>query len=172
MRLLSVTLAIVLIGAALAFGQSAVVEEEVGGGGLKAKSPSSARLYSILMPGAGQLYNGETRKGLLQMGAAVVGVALFIIYLPSSEFVRDDYYWASYGYWTDEGSAVLSYGGLAVALGASVWSIIDAPKGARRYNERHGLASLNIGNQTLCVNFDNVTPLGGMSPGLKLSLVL
>ena len=172
MRFLSVTPAIVLIGAALAFGQSAVVEQEVGGSGLKAKSPSSARLYSILMPGAGQLYNGETSKGLIQMGAAVVGVALFVVYLPSSKFVRDDYYWASYGYWTDEGNATLSYGGLAVALGASVWSIIDAPKGARRYNERHGLASLNVGGQTLWVNLDNVTPSGRMSPGLKLSLTL
>ncbi|MEW6051132.1 MAG: hypothetical protein AB1644_08755 [Candidatus Zixiibacteriota bacterium] len=170
MRVLLLVAAISMLTSGLVLAQTDMTALKVNATNVSAKSPGSALLYSILVPGGGQLYNGETGKGLLQMGAAVVGVVLFISYLPSSDFVRDDYYWASYGYYTDEGSAVLSYGGLAVALGASVWSIIDAPKGARRYNERHGLVSMAVGGHSLWVDFDH--PVKTKSPGVGVRLGL
>jgi TM2 domain-containing membrane protein YozV len=172
-------MAAILILAAVAVAQTAPATETqpsqtsgIGSAGSRqiAKNPSSALIYSIVLPGGGQLYNGETGRGLLHLGAAAVGYALFIVFLPSTEFVADDYYWASYGYWRNTGSPALSYGGLALALGSTVWSIIDAPRGARRYNERTGLASVQLGDHTLAVNLDNIGACGVHALGLRIGL--
>ncbi len=104
------------------------------------KNPGTATLLSFLIPGGGQLYSGDAKKGLMQMGLAVVGTYLFLDNLPTEEWYASDYYWASYGYYYETGDATLSYGGLAVALGASIWSIIDASGSAQRANEANGFA--------------------------------
>lgn len=134
-------------------------------------SPNTARLYSIFLPGGGQFYNGETGKGLAFLGAAVLGYTLFATNIPSTDFHYDpDYYYASYGYWYDEGNAALCYGGLALALGATVWSAIDAPKGALRHNQRLGVASLPIGEKVLWANIDPTVSRGCPGYSLKIGL--
>jgi len=134
------------------------------------KSPGTARLYSFLLTGAGQFYNGETTKGLLQLAMSVTGIYLFATNIPGEEWVRDEYYWASYGYWRSYGNETLAYGGLALALGASVWSIIDAGGGAHRVNQRNGLALCPTGNEDVQVSLTGMKVFGKTSPGVQVSL--
>jgi TM2 domain-containing membrane protein YozV len=166
-RTIALTLVIFLLSGLSAFGQT-----DMTGAGSGFKNPGTARIYSIVIPGGGQFYNGETSKGLLHLGAAVVGYTMFAVFFPYEEFVRDDYYWASYGTWQSRGNATLAYGGLALALGSTVWSIIDAPNGARRFNEQNGLASINFGNHTLALNLCSIAAPQGNATGLKLGLSL
>ncbi|MCB2229676.1 hypothetical protein KQH82_03100 [bacterium] len=137
---------------------------------LTRKEPSSALLYSVLLSGGGQFYNGDVTKGLVQLGGTILGLVLFVSYFPETGWVADDYYWASYGYETESGDEFLSYGGLALALGMKIWSIIDAPSGARKYNERHGLVSVPVGDDHLYVNIENVKVAGHNSVGMKVGL--
>jgi hypothetical protein len=101
------------------------------------KSPAVAFVLSWLIPGAGQMYNGQTGKGILQLIASVGGYALFIIEHPRTEEVwvyhYESYY---YGAWEDQdkGSAAIAYPALAVGLGFHIWSMIDAPTTASRMN--------------------------------------
>ena len=167
--LLTVITLVTLVGSAM--GQSTtppVAGSAQPAGNLTMKNGSTALLYSLLFPGGGQFYNGETTKGLIQLGGTVVGLVLFAAYFPTEEFVENDYYWASYGYWEETGDATVSYGGLAVALGFRLWSIIDAPSGAKRYNARHGLVSCPIGDNGLYVSLDNVSVNHTRNLGLKV----
>lgn len=161
---------IVLAGAAL--GQT--TDEQITAVTAKPamKSGSTALLYSLLLPGGGQFYNGDVGKGLIQAGATALGLLLFAINFPSEEFVRDEYYWASYGYWTESGNEALCYGGLALALAARVWSIIDAPQGAKRFNQRHGLVSLPVDNDRMYVSLDNLKINSRNTLGLRIGFTL
>jgi TM2 domain-containing membrane protein YozV len=42
--------------------------------GRPAGNPAAATVLSVLIPGLGQLYNGEMKKGLVMFGAACVGL--------------------------------------------------------------------------------------------------
>ena len=44
--------------------------------GRPAGNPPAATVLSVLIPGLGQLYNGEMKKGLVMFGAACVGLLL------------------------------------------------------------------------------------------------
>ncbi|MFH1841942.1 MAG: hypothetical protein ABIF77_01945 [bacterium] len=142
----------------------------INSGAASYRNPGTARLYSFLLAGGGQFYNGDTKKGLLQLAMSVTGIYLAVTNFPSEEWVRDDYYWASYGYWRSYGNETLAYGGLALALGASVWSILDAGGGAQRANERNGLALCPTGNEDLQVSLTGMQVLGATSPGIQISL--
>jgi TM2 domain-containing membrane protein YozV len=40
------------------------------------KSPAVALILSILIPGVGQFYNNDVKKGAIMLGAAIVGGAI------------------------------------------------------------------------------------------------
>ncbi|MEK9149118.1 MAG: hypothetical protein AAB267_03615 [Candidatus Desantisbacteria bacterium] len=118
------------------------------------KSPNTALLWSLLITGAGQIYNKETPKGLLMLGGKILCIATMF---------------------KDETTTSQSGGGgvtitmtttekkiqtpqLIGALGISIWSMIDAYKGADRYNEKlkekYGLSLLLQENRpTLCLKY-------------------
>ena len=108
------------------------------------KSPAVAFVLSWLIPGAGQMYNGQTGKGILQLIGSVGGYALFIVEFPHEEEVwvynYSDYYYGSWE-WQDKGNAAIAYPALAVGLGLHIWSMIDAPTTASRMNASSGQAS-------------------------------
>jgi len=126
------------------------------------KSPGLAFVFSFLLPGGGQYYNGQITKG----------VTMTALYLGS--------YCMMLGA-EDEGTLLL---GCTVLLGDYLWSVIDAPVSAGILNKknREGLASIKIGKNsylslspdlklvqepTLCLG-SRVEPIVGMK--LKLSL--
>ena len=98
---------------------------------LKMKEPWLACGLSILIPGAGQFYNGQYKKGVIQLGAALAGSGLIV------HGVRDNYEDIS-GDWIDpksnDGTAV--FGGF-LWLGGLLWSAIDAPISANLINRQN-----------------------------------
>lgn len=80
------------------------------------RKPAFALAMSFLLPGYGQLYNGEVNKAIWTFLAfallSVPGVALIALYLPMS--------------WTIPALAL----GLALTLGIWLWGMVDAWRGA------------------------------------------
>jgi TM2 domain-containing membrane protein YozV len=110
------------------------------------KSPGTALLLSFLIPGAGQLYNGQNGKALLHFGVAAVATGVAISGFSSADCQGYYYtYWDTFveAYsqrWVGGGSCGVGYGALAVALGIHIWSMVDASASASRLNHLHGLA--------------------------------
>jgi hypothetical protein len=93
------------------------------------KSGLKAFALSALIAGGGQLYAGETKKGVVLTVMEVGGVGM----TAASTVVDGD---ASYG---------LAAYGIVAALGSWIYSMIDAPHAARRYNEKHARAQPVVG---------------------------
>lgn len=95
------------------------------------KSPLWSAVGSFCITGLGQVINGETRKGLLLFGGHAACVATCAV---AATFANE-------GYGGDPelnaGVAVVSLFG---AIGIRLYSIIQAPIYASRYNEQNGFA--------------------------------
>ncbi len=100
------------------------------------KEPGLALLCSLLLPGGGQYYNGQYRKGATM---TMVYAASMIIAFASMEETRD--YYGNFEYDMSEASAVF----VTAAFGAYLWSVIDAPISANAINRRNGWLSWNLG---------------------------
>lgn len=92
------------------------------------KEPFFSLIASFFIPGLGTILNGETSKGvkfmatfylapfgILLMGYTLFAVSGIYLYLPCLLV------------------------GILVAIGAWLWGLIDAYKGAEAHNARHGL---------------------------------
>ena len=115
------------------------------------KSPGTAAMLSLLITGAGQIYNEETGKGVVML---VLGLGFAALAIDGIDEYDCDpnvtcYPWA-----------------LPVGLGGvvavKIWSVFDASAGARRYNVRHRQAALRIA-PTL-----GLRPTSGGSLGITL----
>jgi TM2 domain-containing membrane protein YozV len=117
-----------------------MTKEAPAGGGTSSsvseKSPLLAFVLSFILPGGGQYYNGDIGKGVIMTGAAAAGIATMLAAGTESVWHKDytGYYYASYGYWTDE-TTTWFYVGAGVAGAAAIWSWIDAPISASRIND-------------------------------------
>ena len=94
------------------------------------KEPWLAFGLSFLIPGAGQFYNGQHSKGVVQLGAVVLGWGLMISAVEDNYEVYGDMYDPD----DDDGSAGL---GVLLWLGGTLWSWIDAPISANRINREN-----------------------------------
>lgn len=103
------------------------------------KDPFIAGALSFLITGLGQVYNGETTKGLLHFAVAVSGYTLYFLAL------EDNYYY--YGWWDPDGDDAIGVGGLLVGFGTAIWSVIDAPLSANRINRRNAEINARQFNQ-------------------------
>ena len=94
------------------------------------KSPWVAFVLSYIIPGSGQIYNGEIVKGLIFTGTFVLGATIALIPAMGST----------------SGSAwpATSYIGTGIAGIAYVWQLIDAPISASRINNENNLSPLKI----------------------------
>ena len=106
------------------------------------KSPGLALGLSALLPGAGQYYNGEYIKGMMQTGVFVTGVVLALTAGTENSYSSHAYtdysYYGTYTYYrsnTEEETSEWLYIGIGVAAGAWLWSVIDAPLSANSYND-------------------------------------
>jgi hypothetical protein len=138
------------------------------------KSPGVAFALSFLVPGTGQMYNGQTKKGILMLIGAAAGYTLFIVERPRNEEVWVYNYYDSYDYgywdWQDKGNGAIAYPALALGLGMQIWSMIDAPTTASRINMKSGQASngLNLGkNITLSYSPFSFSKIG-LGPNARL----
>jgi TM2 domain-containing membrane protein YozV len=84
---------------------------------IRMKSPILAFSLSLFTPGAGQFYNGQVGKGLLQFGVTIPCAVIAILN-------ADD---------PTNFSAIAS----GIAGTAYLWSVIDAPISANKINKKH-----------------------------------
>jgi hypothetical protein len=99
------------------------------------KSPPLALALSVLVPGAGQVYNGDYLKGGIMFGGAVITAGPLILTASDVLGLDDDR--------SGTGTHVLG----AVGVGLILWSWIDAPLSAKAINRRldSGRLTLEIG---------------------------
>jgi TolB-like protein len=105
------------------------------------KSPLTAFFFSLIVPGSGQLYNGEYLKGALQMGG-IIATGLMV----SNNEKYDN----------DEAKQTVTFG-LGIFIGIWAWSIIDAPISAGRINREidHGFSHLfQLSGRNYCLGGD------------------
>lgn len=95
------------------------------------KEPGTATIISILIVGGGQIYAGETTRGLLMLGGAYGSIIAGAVLASSASCDFDSLS-------CDTGSLAPLYIGALAALGIYVYSIIDAAPSARRMNAKHG----------------------------------
>lgn len=87
------------------------------------KSPTVAFLLSFILTGAGQYYNGDVKKGVIQELLVIGG------YVLAFEVGTEDGEWPM-------GLNPWFYIGLGIAAGSHIWSVIDAPLSADKINKR------------------------------------
>lgn len=130
--------------------------------GFQKRDPALAFALSLFFPGGGQFYNGENSKGAIMLGVAATGMLLFIVFFDEGKtFIwaeeEDDF--------TD--NQTLSLTGLFMAVGAMIWSWVDAPISASRINKEHGLA-ISV-DKNLYLSMTKVDMDGNPAPCLKLT---
>jgi hypothetical protein len=132
----------VLFAAAACARASSGAADTTGTPEVKTKKVPLAMGLSVILPSAGQFYNGETEKAVLQLALIGAGFAI-------RELARDE---DDKGVLTDPGSWVIAL--------TWAWSVFDAPLSAQRINvERRRAAGLAL----------SLSPHGG-SPRLGVSL--
>lgn len=105
------------------------------------KSPVTAFFFSLLVPGTGQIYNGDYWKAALQMGG-IIATGLMV---SNNE-----------KYTSDDAQKSVTFG-LGIFIGIWAWSVIDAPISAGRVNREidHGLSHLiKVSGNGYCLGGD------------------
>ena len=123
------------------------------------KNPMVALGLSFPIVGSGQFYNGEYTKGVVQLGAAIVGLGLIL----SAGGDNTD---SAEGNLDADNDDWRSIPGYVLLFGGAIWSLIDAPMSANRINRQnqrfsHGhLIELDGGRTALGI--DPVTSYKGL----------
>ena len=100
------------------------------------KDPGTATLLSVVVPGGGQIYSGETQKGLLLLGGGLAGLVLGAAMTTSSAGVSCD---DDFDCEDDTNYAPAALGYLTY-LGTWIYGIIDADDSAARMNASRSIA--------------------------------
>ena len=129
--------------------ESSILKKRSGG----KKSPALSFVLSfVVLPGAGQVYNGEPGKGVAQFLLVLTGYGVAIA-------------------GANNGNDGMAGGGLLLGLGCSLWSWIDAPISASRINEERGYSQIQIPKHTLTVlSFSPINlRQGNIEPYIKMT---
>lgn len=106
------------------------------------RDPGTATIYAVVLPGGGQLYSGETGRGLLLLGgssaAILAGTAL------SSEASCKYDASSPYGLSCKEANRTPLTVGMLASLAVWGYGIFDAKKSAERQNLKRGRKAMNV----------------------------
>jgi len=132
------------------------------GKAIKEKNPILAFVCSFAFPGLGQIVNGDTGLGIGLMVGNISG--LFAIYVG---------YIATLASLGRSELSILAPLGLVISAGCGLYSMIQAPIAATRYNRRYGLAlgggrTLNLAPDMVLTN--SVARGTNAAYGMRLSL--
>jgi hypothetical protein len=106
------------------------------------KDPGTSTLLSVVVPGGGQLYSGETNKGLALLGGGMAGLILGVAMTSSSVGVSCD---DDFSCQDDTNYAPMALGYLTY-FGTWIYGIIDADDSANRMNAKRGIAQVLSGD--------------------------
>jgi len=142
--------------------------------GYKRKDPALAAIFSILLPGGGQYYNGQYMKGAVMTGVGLSSVALIVTGLMKMH----DCYPTEFHRCSNESDVLIGIGATLLVCDY-LWSVIDAPIVAGRINK---MTRIQLGNNTTLsikpdYSFNKEPLMNGRSTltptiGMKLSLSL
>ncbi|HRI27589.1 MAG TPA: hypothetical protein PK239_14095 [Chitinophagales bacterium] len=117
---------------------------------MKEKNPAAAYILSLAVPAAGQMYNGEVRKGISILVVEAIGLTMASagagwIYESIDPEFGDWLFWA----------------GLSLTSATHIYSVFDAPISAQRINKKirsgeYGTSihiKLSPAGAGLCLNF-------------------
>ncbi|HXH20236.1 MAG TPA: hypothetical protein VNJ07_14260 [Chitinophagales bacterium] len=128
------------------------------------RSPGLAFLFSFLLPGGGQYYNGEPVKGGIMTGLWFAGVITTAAGIAEDVHCSDDPYNNSVTcHYDDDPHPAVGVGG-TVMFGAWLWSVIDAPVRAAKNNRgipATGLLEFENNKFSLSVELFRSHGLGG-----------
>ena len=114
---------------------------------IEEKSPWLSGFLSFCIPGLGQFYNGESRKGWVDL-ATSLGSYLGM-YAGASMIVYGVDYEMMYDGTTRDGmittGIMLMFAGMGVMIGNGIHSIVDAAKSSNRINAENGFVMYQIG---------------------------
>ena len=125
---------------------------------IKKQSPLAAGIMSYIMPGLGQFYNGEERKGWIDLGTQVGGFAALLggvaILAPFSDIpLQEGPNGELYApmpdvsdFWANTG-VVLMIGGTITIYANWLHSIIDAVKSSKRINAENGFVMYQLNDR-------------------------
>ncbi|MCA6075637.1 DUF5683 domain-containing protein [Fulvivirga sedimenti] len=122
---------------------------------MRYREPVLAGILSALIPGAGQLYNQQTVKGVIFMGV-FVGSAIMVL----SDYNYDSIY-------NESGSSTTAVVGGVIMFGIWVTAIVDGVISAKKINQKYGL-SLEFRQ---IPSLENVGVMGSV-PSLTVSFTL
>lgn len=132
---------------------------------IQKKNPMVALGLSFPIVGSGQFYNGEYTKGVVQMGAAIVGLGLILgaggdnVDSPEGNLDADNDDWRSIP-------------GYVLFVGGAIWSLIDAPMSANRINRQNRLVShghlIELDGDVITVGIDPVTSDKGLGTAFTI----
>ncbi|MDF9794972.1 TM2 domain-containing membrane protein YozV [Catalinimonas alkaloidigena] len=115
------------------------------------REPLLAGVLSLIIPGAGQVYNKQYGKGIAMFGANVVSWVL----AANSAYNTYDYDALYSGYY-EEPNTTGTFVWMGLAVATNLYSVIDAAVSANKINERYGLIShLKVEPQTQFVLHGN-----------------
>jgi hypothetical protein len=101
------------------------------------KDAGTAFLLSFLITGAGQMYAGETGRGITMLLMSAVGAGVYLNALTTQVNC------ASYSYSScDSSTGGLALAGVGLWVGTWIYSMADAGPAVRRYNASRGLTAV------------------------------
>jgi len=110
---------------------------------LSPKDPSTAFLWSFFFAGAGEMYAGETGKGVALFTVSTGGGLLALAAIEAHISCVSGPFGES-GCEENSSAHNLAVLGAVAWIGPWIYSMTDAGPAARRWNERHGLATASI----------------------------
>jgi hypothetical protein len=128
------------------------------------RSPFTAGMLSLLIPGVGQFYNGQLVKGGVHFALGAAAAWMTVQGFASEACQGWSYrYWDAFEQryrerWIEGEDCGWGYAGAGISAGMRIWSVIDAASGARRFNARAGGMTVSV------------APLGGKPAGAVVSL--
>lgn len=125
------------------------------------KDPGTATIMSVIIPGGGHLYSGETKKGAMILGVGVGGLVLGSALTVGSADIDCDY---DDFECEDNTSYLPAAAGYLLYLGSWVYGIMDASNSADRMNASRGIAIGGVEVQPAVT----VGAPGGTRVGLEL----
>ena len=121
---------------------------------MEEKNPWAAFFFSMLIPGGGQFYNDEGRKGLLMLTGAAAGFGIAVYGLSDTQEESSESITQTDTPTSTSTTILRRYEetynetavniGLLVFLASATWSMIDAPISSNRINQEARQTSLQI----------------------------